>query len=278
MHYRTAVLTAAAAAAGGAVIATFITLWLLNRTLPAKDAQPLASRLIIVRHGESEGNADESLYATVPDHRLKLTERGVEQARGAGRRISELLGDSSVYMFSSPFERTLQTSREIEKELRLAGVRIVGDAREDPRIREQEWGMLQSPLASERQRIKDERSAFGSFFYRFERGESGADVSDRTSSFLESLFRFFRRPTFDPESTVVIVTHGLAMRLLLMRYFRWSVAEFEKTKNPGNASFVVLEREHRGAEYNYDHFTMTRESVALIAAPQRCEAALRTTK
>jgi broad specificity phosphatase PhoE len=259
----------AAAAAVGAVLGSLVSIWLLRHHFvrDGKLSQPLAARVIIVRHGESEGNVDDSVYATTPDHRVRLTARGVEQARDAGRQISALV-TRTVHIFVSPFERTLQTSREIERELRAAGVCVVGDAREDARIREQEWGMLQSPLAHERERVRAERSAFGSFFYRFERGESGADVSDRTSSFLESLFRFFRRPTFDPESTVVIVTHGLALRLLLMRYFRWSVAEFEQTKNPGNATFVVLERDRRGPEYNSDHYTLTSESVVLIAAPR----------
>ena len=39
------------------------------------------------------------------------------------------------------------------------------------------------------QKNKDERARFGRFYYRFPQGESGADVYDRVSTWLESLFR-----------------------------------------------------------------------------------------
>jgi hypothetical protein len=38
-------------------------------------------RLILVRHGESEGNVDHTIYASVADNALHLTERGWLQAR-----------------------------------------------------------------------------------------------------------------------------------------------------------------------------------------------------
>jgi hypothetical protein len=31
----------------------------------------------------------------------------------------------------------------------------------------------------------------------------------------------------------VLVTHGLTMRLICMRYLRWSVEQFEEVWNPG---------------------------------------------
>jgi hypothetical protein len=40
--------------------------------------------------------------------------------------------------------------------------------REDPRLREQEWGNYQDPAAMTR--IFDERNTVGRFYYRFESG------------------------------------------------------------------------------------------------------------
>ena len=40
--------------------------------------------------------------------------------------------------------------------------------------------------------------------------------------------------------TVLVVTHGLTMRLLLMRYFSWSVDTFDAVYNPGNCDMWVL--------------------------------------
>lgn len=36
------------------------------------------------------------------------------------------------------------------------------------------------------------------------------------------------------------MTHGLAMRLFCMRWFHWTVAEFESLSNPGNAEMRML--------------------------------------
>ncbi len=67
--------------------------------------------------------------------------------------------------------------------------------------------------------VFEERQQVGKFFYRFPCGESGADVYDRVSGFLETLFRHFERKDMAARN-VVIVTHGLFIRLFLMRYFR----------------------------------------------------------
>lgn len=36
------------------------------------------------------------------------------------------------------------------------------------------------------------------------------------------------------------MTHGLAMRLFCMRWFHWTVADFESLANPGNAEMRML--------------------------------------
>jgi broad specificity phosphatase PhoE len=42
--------------------------------------------------------------------------------------------------------------------------------------------------------------------------------------------------------SVVIVTHGLALRLFLMRWFQWSVECFEESQNPGNCELVTMNK------------------------------------
>jgi broad specificity phosphatase PhoE len=187
-------------------------------------------RIVLVRHGESEGNADDTVYEREPDHALRLTPKGREQAAEAGVRLRELFGDESISAYVSPYRRTLQTFRE----LRLDPARV--RMREEPRLREQDWGNWQDRDDVRLQ--KAYRDAYGHFFYRFAQGESGADVYDRVGSFLESLYRSFEAP--DHPQNVLLVTHGLTMRLFCMRWFHWSVAEFEALSNPGNGEFRVL--------------------------------------
>ncbi|MFF1558786.1 histidine phosphatase family protein [Streptomyces sp. NPDC058279] len=188
-------------------------------------------RIVLVRHGESQGNADDTVYEREPDHALRLTAAGREQARQAGTKLRELFGDERISAYVSPYRRTLQTFRE----LRLDPTRV--RMREEPRLREQDWGNWQDHDDVRLQ--KAYRDAYGHFFYRFAQGESGADVYDRVGSFLESLYRSFEAP--DHPENVLLVTHGLTMRLFCMRWFHWSVAEFEALSNPGNGEFRTLQ-------------------------------------
>eukprot|EP00566_Odontella_aurita_P023176 CAMPEP_0113547742 /NCGR_PEP_ID=MMETSP0015_2-20120614/12521_1 /TAXON_ID=2838 /ORGANISM="Odontella" /LENGTH=140 /DNA_ID=CAMNT_0000448323 /DNA_START=107 /DNA_END=525 /DNA_ORIENTATION=- /assembly_acc=CAM_ASM_000160 len=52
-------------------------------------------RIILVRHGESLGNIDETSYGRLADWRIPLTDAGKEQARAAGRTIRGLMESGS---------------------------------------------------------------------------------------------------------------------------------------------------------------------------------------
>lgn len=43
------------------------------------------------------------------------------------------------------------------------------------------------------------------------------------------------------EENYVLVTHGVAIRVILMRYFKYRISEFELLENFRNGEFVVLE-------------------------------------
>lgn len=53
---------------------------------------------------------------------------------------------------------------------------------------------------------------------------SGADVYDRASIFLESLYRDMRKGKCGQNA--VIVSHGLFCRLFLTRFYRWKVSHY----------------------------------------------------
>uniref|UniRef100_A0A7C8ZL20 Uncharacterized protein n=1 Tax=Opuntia streptacantha TaxID=393608 RepID=A0A7C8ZL20_OPUST len=207
--------------------------------------QKLPKRIIIVRHGQSQGNIDARAYSTTPDHKIPLTSDGVSQARNAGVCIHRLIESSSsgswrVYFYVSPYERARSTLREIGRA--FSRRRIIG-VREECRIREQDFGNFQ---VEERMKlIKETRIRFGRFFYRFPEGESSADVYDRVSSFMESLWRdidmnrLHHAPADD--LNLIIVTHGLTSRVFLMKWFKWTVEQFENLNNPRNCEYRVME-------------------------------------
>jgi broad specificity phosphatase PhoE len=191
-------------------------------------------RILLVRHGNSEGNADKNQYLTVPDYALNLTPDGIMQARQAGQEIKHIVGDETVYVYLSPYHRTRQTYACIQESLRAN----IANAIEDPRLREQDWGHLRSPDVNAE--IIKQRDHFSTFYYRIPDGESGADVYDRVSNFFDTLHRDFEKPEY-PDN-VLIVTHGMTLRLFLMRWFHWTVEEFENLRNPLNGQVVVMEK------------------------------------
>ena len=226
-------------------------------------------RIVIVRHGQSMGNVDESEYERTPDSQVKLTELGHQQARAAGEKLGELLqgadgtNPSRLFVYCSPYMRCQQTLTGI-----LEGANVdretglVGDVQE-PRLREQDFGNFQDK--EKMRQNKAERARFGRFYYRFPQGESGADVYDRVSTWLESLFREMSYGALDDQTTLLVVTHGLTGRLFLMRWFHWTVEKFEETYNPPNGALMVMERGDLTGRGNigYRLTTPTREALGL---------------
>ena len=92
--------------------------------------------------------------------------------------------------------------------------------------------------------VESARDAYGTFYYRIPDGESAADVFDRVSDFFGTLNRDFRKDNF-PQNAI-IVTHGMSIRLFLMKWFHWTVEEFELLANPSNCQILVLEKNDSG--------------------------------
>ncbi|CAD6338042.1 unnamed protein product [Miscanthus lutarioriparius] len=269
---------------------------------------PRPRRIVLVRHGESEGNVDEAAYTRVPDPRIGLTAQGWRDADDCGRRLRDLFSqdgdDWKVYFYVSPYRRSLETLRGIGHAFEPH--RIVG-VREEPRLREQDFGTssvspalhdgrritlalstLVHPSASqnsytmglhihiltdecswagdpaqrlpwaamagnfqdrEQMRLEKEiRLRYGRFFYRFPNGESAADVYDRITGFRETLLADIDIGRFHPPGTtttgdmnIVLVSHGLTLRVFLMRWYKWTVRQFEGLENLANCGALVMQ-------------------------------------
>lgn len=202
-------------------------------------------RIILIRHGESQANVDKYLFGSVPDYTIELTDFGREQAREAGKRLKELVQDESLYFYVSPFWRARSTFEGVAS----AFPRNQFEYSEEPRLREQEWGYLR--CNEDFDKICRERREYGTFYYRIPGGEAGSDVYDRMNDLLGSLYRDFSDK--DYPLNCVLVTHGLTIRLFIMRFFHLTVEEFELMIAPKNCSLVVLELQDDG------HYRLTTE-------------------
>jgi broad specificity phosphatase PhoE len=218
----------------------------------------------LIRHGESLGNVDESAYVATPDWKVPLTPKGREQAYQAGETLRKVIGDEKLFCYYSPYKRTTETMHQLCKHLKKE--RIIS-IREEPRISEQQFGNFQN--VQEVMKAKQERHEFGRFYYRFKSGEAGLDVYSRVSSFISTLVRDcqqYQKAGYDLDNiSVVIVTHGLSLRLFLMRWFQFSVEEFEASQNPDNAQLIVMEKRCVGGHRWYELTDEHRKSLCLPA-------------
>ncbi|KAK7398357.1 hypothetical protein QQX98_012272 [Neonectria punicea] len=206
--------------------------------------------IILVRHGQSEGNKNRDIHQTIPDHRVKLTAEGWNQAHDAGRRLRNLLRpDDTLQVFTSPYRRTRETTEGILATLtsddpdpspfRRSNIKVY----EEPRLREQDFGNFQ-PCSAEMERMWQERADYGHFFYRIPNGESAADAYDRVSGFNESLWRQFGEDDF--ASVCVLVTHGLMSRVFLMKWYHFTVEYFEDLRNINHCEFLKMRKQDNG--------------------------------
>lgn len=215
--------------------------WLSPALLYHRDQRRrLPKTIIVIRHGESEANADKTLWKKIPDNLLGLTEKGRDQARRVGHRVAKILEENNaqrVHLVISPFERTLQTAHHLRQAFddRIVRTEI------ESRIREQEVGNIQG---EDFEKYRQEQKKVGRFWYRFPTGESGADVLDRVKSWWqESVLTTNLRVGYQPVDAIVVVSHGLTIRFMLTQLFGWSPTTFHSVWNAGNCDMYVLQKD-----------------------------------
>jgi len=217
-----------------------------------QDFRVLPARIILVRHGESYEDDSQLEYSKIPDPRIPLTDNGRDQANQAGLKIRQELNKIykgkpyRVFFYTSPYLRSSQTF-ECLREAMFNGELAPGESppvfvgmREEVQMREQDFGNFQDPVMKTKKR--NERKRYGRFFYRFPNGESGADLYDRITIFQDHLIRDINAGRFSQDTNLVLVTHGLPLRVFLMRWFHWNVDQLLCVQNPPKAEPLVLER------------------------------------
>jgi NAD+ kinase len=183
--------------------------------------------LVLVRHGESEGNVafgrsrkgDDSCYTheflTRHSSRWRLSDRGRDQARLAGLWMREHLAPVFDRYYASEYLRAMET----------AAMLGFPDARWrcEFYLREREWGMLDLMTFQERRdRYAPEmaKRELDTFFWTPPGGESMADLCLRIDRVLSTL----HRECFDKR--VLVVCHGEVMWAFRVRLERLSQEQY----------------------------------------------------
>jgi broad specificity phosphatase PhoE len=152
--------------------------------------------LLLVRHGETDWNADGRLQGQTD---RPLSDYGRRQAR---QLADELAGEELEAIYASDLSRARETAEIVGKRLGLP-VQL------DPGLREKDWGSWEGLTAVERDRVE-----FA--------GES-------TEAHQERILRALRRiaETHPGDGRVLVVTHGGSMRRVQTATLGWALPVVE---------------------------------------------------
>ena len=157
------------------------------------------SRLLLVRHGETEGNSAERFWGRTD---VRLSDVGLRQVERLGDRLAS--EDISI-VYSSNLCRALQTAEVIASRHELGVIAC-------HELREIDFGSVEGLTYGEISQKHPDlvRSWFSwDFSFRFPDGESIADVNNRVIWVLHRLEEHAK------EETIVVTAHSGVLRLLI---------------------------------------------------------------
>jgi len=226
------------------------------------------TELILVRHGESQGNVAATMAGEAQAHVIdvpardadvELSATGRDQALALGRLLADIPEDQrAAAIWCSPYVRARQTAElAVQTGGWRTGVLI------DERLRDRELGILDMlTSAGVEARLPEEaarRRWLGKFYYRPPGGESWADVVLRLRSLLADLERQAGG------SRVMLVCHDAL--ILLFRYILEGLTEREildiaATSTILNASLTRFVRPNGAGPWILESFNMADHLVS----------------
>lgn len=189
------------------------------------------SILYLLRHTESQANADPLLYGHVPNHDIKLTKQGEEDAVKIGQTIADDASDLPPTIFCSLYQRTRQTAEIISKQ-HFKGKKVT----EHPMLGEREFGEQEGcPHINDYTERPMERHMYekqGYFAYRPIRGESCNDVYMRAAVFMlhHDSLRFYPFTVIVSHESFCLMMHAYLTHTMPSTKKDWNNGEIRKYK------------------------------------------------
>lgn len=168
-------------------------------------------KLIIIRHGETEENKKGILQGHLPG---KLTPLGVEQAKRLALRLKEEKIDA---IYSSDLARASDTAKEIAKFHPNAKLFFVEELRE-----------------------KDQRGLTGKLIKSIDWNKP-RDTEKKDAMLRRAKIIFDKVYAQYEGKTVLFVSHGGLINVLISYIMNKPLEEIKKMKNPSNTSISIFE-------------------------------------
>ena len=207
------------------------------------------NRIVIVRHGESEGNVispEDISFFDKPNHAFCLTEKGRQQASNAGAYLHRTYNGFDV-CFCSTFKRTQETLARLWRDPLMTPIM-------DSRLNEIMRGIWHT-LPKERllSIFPDEeivRKREGEYHYRPPAGQSCQDVEVLIYSFMADL-----RENYN-DKDILIAAHGNWMLVFWRLILKKSPEEYEeryRNNKYANCALAIYEK-------NKDHYNLSQDN------------------
>ena len=208
-------------------------------------------RILLVRHGNSEGNEDESRYIKVGDQNIALTDKGWLQTYHTGQFLKNYYAEHGLtdwpHMFLSPYARTRQTTSGILKG--MEGFRNdLPKLREDARLVEKFFGAASALEYLKHPDISPELTAgLQALFKRVYQndpfttrglfGDSFKDIVGNVKGFMDGTLD---RDVKMGNDNFLIITHGAVIQAFLMAWMHLRIEDKKKIGNPGNGDVIEI--------------------------------------
>ena len=201
--------------------------------------------VLLVRHCQSTANVDASVYESMPDHAIPLSDLGIKTTLELGTKLSEYLEQRfnkrkkvKCKLLVSPFRRTRETASLLLKtELQS----WVTEVEESCFLCEQDWGLFEGTglvkgrllYPREYEHLQTQKRWRGKFWARMPMGESAFDVCQRVCQLFHGILNSREKAAEEGHSAqvVIVVSHGVTSRAFIMMWSHFSPEWFDSSYN-----------------------------------------------
>ncbi|MCX8811598.1 phosphoglycerate mutase family protein [Vibrio parahaemolyticus] len=183
----------------------------------------MTRRIFVLRHGETEFNADKKLQGHCNS---SLTSKGCDQARRVGTTLKQYVENRPFRVYSSTLGRALQTSQIVCEELNYSYENL----NKEPRLKEFSLGEWeQRTIPSLEQEIPN-LLAQNDWYLQAPNCETYESVRERLSSWLSDVAH---------DEDIVVVSHGLTGIVLRGLLLGMDYTQVWQQDLPQDAFFII---------------------------------------
>ncbi|EPI4957566.1 TPA: histidine phosphatase family protein [Vibrio parahaemolyticus] len=183
----------------------------------------MTRRIFVLRHGETEFNADKKLQGHCNS---SLTSKGSDQARRVGTTLKQYVENRPFRVYSSTLGRALQTSQIVCEELNYSYENL----NKEPRLKEFSLGEWeQRTIPSLEQEIPN-LLAQNDWYLQAPNCETYESVRERLSSWLSDVAH---------DEDIVVVSHGLTGIVLRGLLLGMDYTQVWQQDLPQEAFFII---------------------------------------